>query len=182
MNIGANIKQIRNSKNVSLTALAKTSGVQIATLSRMEHGKMTGTVESHLNIAKALNIDITDLYHGLQQPDSLTPASEEAPGSIATPNDKSSYEILTRQVTTKRMLPLLIKIDAKGSTNEEKLAHHAERFLYVLDGTVIVTVKGQTVKLKENTSLYFNASSAHMITNAGEKTARILSITTPVSL
>ncbi|MCK5178412.1 MAG: helix-turn-helix transcriptional regulator, partial [Candidatus Omnitrophica bacterium] len=62
MYIGKRLRELRMAQGMSLSGLAEKSGVQIATLSRIEHLKMTGTVESHMNIARALDIDITQLY------------------------------------------------------------------------------------------------------------------------
>jgi transcriptional regulator with XRE-family HTH domain len=60
--IGDKIKSIRKEKKLSLTQLAELSGVQLATLSRIEHNKMCGTLESHARIAIALKISLSELY------------------------------------------------------------------------------------------------------------------------
>ena len=48
MNLGPRIKKLRTLKKISLTELSKESGVQIATLSRIEHGQMTGTLSTSM--------------------------------------------------------------------------------------------------------------------------------------
>ncbi len=63
--IGNKIKTLRWSKMITLKQLAELSGVQIATLSRIEHNKMTGTVTSHARIANALGVRLVDLYSDL---------------------------------------------------------------------------------------------------------------------
>jgi transcriptional regulator with XRE-family HTH domain len=60
--IGDKIKLIRKEKQLSLTQLAALSGVQLATLSRIEHNKMCGTLESHARISIALKIPLSELY------------------------------------------------------------------------------------------------------------------------
>ena len=179
---GARIKELRKIRRISLTELAKTSGVQIATLSRMENGKMTGTLASHMNIAKALGVDITELYQGLQENAPSPIKAQEALEAISSVNDKVSLEILVRQASSKKMLPTLIKIDGKGSTSQERREALSERFLFVLDGTVIVKVKDQAIRLEKNSSLYFNASMSHIIENPNSAAAKVLSVMTPVSL
>ena len=44
MLIGKRVKELRKARNMSLSELAKLSGVQIATLSRIENLKMIGTL------------------------------------------------------------------------------------------------------------------------------------------
>ncbi len=180
--LGTHIQEIRKLRRISLTELAKTSGVQIATLSRIENGKMAGTLASHLSIAKALGVDIPELYQGLREktPD---PIKANSPlESISTTNDKVSCEILVRQASTRKMLPTILKIDGKGTTSQEQREALSERFVFVLEGTVIVKVKDQAIKLEKNSSLYFNASMPHVIENPNNQTAKLLSILTPVSL
>jgi len=181
MQVGEQIRRIRALRKMSLTELAQGSGVQIATLSRIENNKMTGTLESHMAIAKALGTDITELYQTLQEVEPVT-AQESAAEPLAVSDGKVSQEILARQVTSKKMLPALIKIEPKGETALEQLTPGAERFVYVMDGAVNVKLKAQTVRLTAKTSLYFNASQPHSLENAGEKVAKVLSVTTPVVL
>ena len=88
--LGTHIQQIRKIRKMSLTELAQSSGVQIATLSRIENGKMTGTLGSHMNIAKALGVDITEIYQGLQENAPAPIKAEETLEAISSVNDKSS--------------------------------------------------------------------------------------------
>ncbi|MBF0386641.1 MAG: helix-turn-helix transcriptional regulator [Candidatus Omnitrophica bacterium] len=182
MNIGLQIKKMRKLKKISLTALSQDSGVQIATLSRIENGKMTGTLQSHFMIAKALGLDISELYQGMQEDDSLPVISEENIEAISAPNEKVSREILARQATNKRMLPSLIKIDGKGATNVEKFQPGSERFIWVLEGSLIAHIKDQHIKLTAHTSLYFNAAFSHHFDNPHNSTAKFISVLTPVTL
>ena len=182
MNIGAQIKKIRKLKKMSLTTLSQDSGVQIATLSRIENGKMTGTLQSHFMIAKALGLDISELYQGMQEDDSIPVISEENIEAISAPNEKVSREILARQATNKRMLPSLIKIDNKGITNIEKYQPGSERFVWVLEGTLIAHIKDQNIKLTSHTSLYFNAAYPHHFENPNNGTVKFISVLTPVTL
>jgi len=182
MNIGIQIKKLRKLKRISLTTLAQESGIQIATLSRIENGKMTGTLQSHFMIAKALGLDISELYQGIADDNSLPVISEDNIEAISAPNEKVSREILSRQASTKRMLPTLIKIEGKGASNMERYQPGSERFIWILEGTVTVHVKDQAIKLTVNTSLYFNAAYPHHFENPNNSTVKFLSILTPVTL
>lgn len=180
--LGTHIQEIRKIRRISLTELAKTSGVQIATLSRIENGKMTGTLASHLNIAKALGVDITELYQGLQENAPNPIKANDTLEAISAVNDKVSFEILARQASSKKMLPALIKIEGKGSTAQERKDPLSERFLFVIEGCIIVKVKDQSIRLDKNSSLYFNAAMPHTIENPNNAAAKVLSILTPPSL
>jgi len=183
MFIGKNLRKIRESKKMSLTDLAQKSGVQIATLSRIENLKMTGTVESHLNIARALDIDLPSLYKGVQIEDEPAHAiSGTATTESFTFNDKASFEILTTNIFSKKMMPVILKIEPRGATNPEQNPKGSERFLFVLSGPITVHIGDARHRLKQNSSLYFDASVKHFLENPGETAARVISVTTPVAL
>ena len=65
--VGARLRALRQSQKITLVELTKRSGVDAATISRMETGKMTGTLESHVRLATALGAKTTDLFAGLEE-------------------------------------------------------------------------------------------------------------------
>ncbi len=182
LQIGQQVQRLRKLKKISLTELATTSGVQIATLSRIENGKMTGTVESHIQIAQSLGVDITELYQTLRPEDAVPVTPKDRLEVISAPNDKVATELLTRQSASKKMLPSLIRIHGKSSTTTDKGIPGSEKFIFILDGTIVVHIGDQAIKLTEKSSLYFSAAQPHSFENPLSATAKILCITTPVAL
>jgi len=183
MYIGKRIKELRKAKNLTLVELSEASGVQVATLSRIENLKMSGTLESHMAIAKALDIDITQLYtdiiHAEARP-SLT--NEKTATDFFSHSDKSSYEILTTKVLSKKMMPYLLKVEPNGKTNREQNTIGSEKFVYVLEGKLSVRVDKENFELSKGNSLYFDASKEHVMVNKGKTAVRALCVVTPVSL
>ena len=62
MNFGNTIKKLRKTKNLTLSDISKQSGIQLATLSRIENNKMTGSLKNHLRLAKALGLKLSELF------------------------------------------------------------------------------------------------------------------------
>ncbi len=184
MQIGKRIKDIRENQKMTLTDLSQKSGVQIATLSRMENLKMTGTLESHMNIAKALGVDLVELYQDMRQDEAKAeaPHVQQATAESFTYNDRASYEILTNKLLAKKMLPIILRIEAGGATNPEQNAKDSERFVFVLEGEIDIYIEKQAYHLKTNSSLYFDSSREHHFVNKGNKTAKVISVITPVTL
>ncbi len=183
MFIGSKIKELRKAQKITLTELSQKSGVQLATLSRIEHSKMVGTLESHIQIAKALGVDVTKLYAGLGA--TPKPIEVETPQSLSDKfqhSDKSSSEILTKKVLAKKMMPVLIRLDQGGETAVEQSAVGSEKFIFVLEGKIEAVINNQSYILEKTHTLYFDASHPHRLRNAGDKTARILCVGTPVAL
>lgn len=61
MNIGENIKKVRESKKVSQEQLSKISGIPRTSLGRYERGERTPTIDMVNKIADALNVNINIL-------------------------------------------------------------------------------------------------------------------------
>jgi transcriptional regulator with XRE-family HTH domain len=183
MLIGSKIKELRKKQKMTLTELSQKSGVQLATLSRIEHLKMVGTLESHIHIAKALGIDVTQLYSDLGK--DLKTIEVETPQSLTDKfqhNDKTSSEILTKKVLDKRMMPVLIRLEIQGETTIEQNKIGSEKFIFILEGKVEAKIDKQSYILEKAHTIYFDASLPHQFRNAGKTLAKILCISTPVSL
>lgn len=183
MYIGKRVQELRKVKGMSLTELAEKSGVQIASLSRIENMKMTGTLESHMNIARALGVDVTQLYTAIiKEEDKARVHTSKSVSDVFVHSEKSSYEILTANVLGKRMMPILLKIEPEGRTNMEQNPPGSEKFIFVLEGKIEVHVGEKTYSLSRNHTLYFDASLEHTFVNAGKMTARVICVGTPVAL
>ncbi len=183
MYIGKRLQELRKIKGISLTELAQKSGVQIATLSRIEHLRMTGTLESHMDIAKALDVDITQLYVDIiKEEDKVSLQTSKSKTDLFVHSEKSSYEILTSKVLSKKMMPILLKIEPDGQTNKEQNQINTEKFIFVLDGSIEVIIEETSYTLGKSNTLYFDASLPHCFINKGKSTAKILCVGTPVSL
>jgi len=179
------MQEIRKSKKMSLTELSEKSGVQIATLSRMENQKMTGTLESHIQIAKALGIDLTALYQDVaaqEQESRVEVQKDSASADVFNYSEKSSYEILTNKILNKKMMPVLLRIEPGGCTNKEQNASGSEKFIFVLEGYIKVDIGHTTYSLGPSNTLYFDSSLPHIFTNDGSATAKLICVTTPVAL
>ena len=65
LSYGHSLKAIRRKKNITLKVMSELTGVQIATISRMENNKMTGTLQSYSNIAKVFDMKLSELFSEL---------------------------------------------------------------------------------------------------------------------
>jgi transcriptional regulator with XRE-family HTH domain len=183
MLIGNKIRDLRKAKRMTLTDLSKESGIQLATLSRIENNKMTGTLQSHMSIAKALGVNITEFYGDVIREESTIDLHQpSSPTDVFFHNDKASYEILTGKLFSKKMMPVLLKIEPEGRTTLEQGQAGAEKFVFVLEGNIEVAVGEERYSLSKHSTLYFDASTKHYIANAGKSSAKVLCISTPVVL
>ena len=184
MELGKKIRALRKERKFSLSQLAAKSGVALATLSRIENGKGTGTFRTHQRIAEALDLSLPELYRDLEHPHEeavLTePEREEAQTFIF--DEKASAILLTNQLSGKGMLPQLIVIQPGGRTTMEQYQAGSERWLLCLEGTANVTIGPKSYRIVKGGTLYFKASLPHQFLNVDTDVTRIVSVTSPVVL
>ncbi len=181
--IGKTIREFRLRKDWTLADLSKRSGVALSTLSRIESGKMTGTLESHVQIAHSLGVRLPELYADLDSPG---PTVEHRPAAQQSDQYKqgkgASFAILTSNALHKKMLPTAVTLQAGKSTSQEQAPVGTERFLYLIKGKLEVAVGNERVAMKTGDSLYLQASIPHHLKNTGSSPAVALSVMTPPSV
>ncbi len=183
MKIGKSIRRLRKEKNITLEELSSKSGVALATLSRMENDKMTGTLDSHERICKALGASLADLYREVEDESKTV---ETVPKHKRTEHfvhaNKAVYELLVSKTFGKKIMPLMIKIEPDGHTQKEKNKPGVEKFVYMLKGAIDVHVGDETYTLKQGDSLYFDASLDHFLKNRSKQEAEAICIVSPPAL
>jgi transcriptional regulator with XRE-family HTH domain len=60
--LGNTIRRLRVERNMTLAELSDKTGIQMATLSRMENNKMTGTLDAFNAIAEAFGMKLSELF------------------------------------------------------------------------------------------------------------------------
>jgi quercetin dioxygenase-like cupin family protein/DNA-binding XRE family transcriptional regulator len=181
--VGSRLRALRAAQQVTLVELAKASGVDAATISRIETGKMSGTLHSHIRLATALGHKITNLYAGIEEERAKDAATVQSPSQSKDVSvyqaGKLSVSMLTTDILRKKLMPVLITIEPGGTTNKEEAKVGTEKFLYMLEGTLEARVGEATHTLKRGSSLYLDASIPHTLRNVGGRSARCLSVITP---
>ena len=180
MKIGNKLKALRKERRMTLKELSEKSGVAIATLSRMEHDIMIGTLESHVNICNALGISLADFYHEIESGSkSIALIKQKEKHDSFVYQKKSTVEMLTTNIMEKKLMPTLIRIMKGGKTHKEQNKPGSEKFIYMLEGGMFAEIGDEKNKLSKGDSLYFDASLPHTFSNEGVSEAVAICVLTP---
>ncbi len=178
--LGGRIRQLRRQKKITLIELAKLTGVAQATLSRMETGLMIGTVKSHQKIAETLGISLGELYGGIDSRyDRVGHQTVSAERKIFAKTEQMKCELLTQEISKKKITPLLITLSSHGKSETERLERGVEKLLFTLEGTVVVHLEQKEYTLNPYDTLYFDASIPHHLANPSNKQAKIFCAVSP---
>ena len=181
--LGSRLRALRKERRLSLEQLAGKSGVALATLSRIENGKGTGTFRTHQRIAEALGLSLPELYRDLrpQDTEAVLLDTEQEEAETFTYDEKASAIFLVTQVSGRQMLPQMLILQPGGQTTLEQYSSGTERWIFGLEGTVEVTVGTKSYRITTGGTLYFKASLPHRFGNQGQAMAKVISITSPVA-
>ena len=180
MKVGDRVRELRKTKKITLVELSKQTGIAQATLSRIETETMTGTVESHRKIAEALGMGLAELYAPLDRRyQEIVHSKKETPRKTVHQTRGCQIELLTQEVSKKKITPLLLTLAGNSHTSQEQNERGVEKFIWVLDGDVDVKTEKETFNLKAGETLYFDASLSHRLMNSRAKTAKAFIAVSP---
>ncbi|MBI3615956.1 MAG: helix-turn-helix transcriptional regulator [Candidatus Omnitrophica bacterium] len=182
LTVGKKMRDLRLAKHWTLSNLAKQSSMALSSLSRIETGRMTGTLESHIKIARAFGIRLSELYADLDPVGAPVEHRKGIPPNRFSSGNGAGFTILTKEGLQKKMLPVVLHLQAGKSSERAQASPGIEKFLYLLRGKVEVTAGKEQIRMDTGDSLYLQASLAHSLKNIGSHPALILSITAPPSL
>lgn len=157
--IGANLRQFRVNKGMSIDAFAKQIGVSKLTLIKIEHGEANPTLSVIWKIANGLNIPITALL------------SIESDVSIARQKDglklMSSDDVFVAEPLFQSQGFELYRGYLQPRSEYLSEAHQpgVTEFVTVMSGQLSLEVDGDTFQLDEYDSIRFKGNRTHKYAN-----------------
>ena len=178
---GARLRALRKHQGLTLLALAQRSGVDKSTISYLERGLRSGTVDLLSKLCRALGITLADFYTGLehwQGPEEVQ-RSQARIASYVVPERGLTIQHLTANLLGKPFGPALLHLIPGGATVQEELRPGAVKFCYVLEGELEVNLKSARHTLGCGDSVFFDAAQPHAIKNIGSVPAKAFLVASP---
>ena len=172
--VGTRLRRMRTKYGYSLVQVAREAGVSVGFLSAIEREQMSASVSTLRRLARFYQLNILALFN----------PSEANPGRV-TPKDRKilsagpgvQMELLAWGNTM--MEPHLFRI-APSASSGESYAHEGEEFLYILRGDLEISLdNGESLRLGEGDSYYFESSNPHRWRNPGKRETLVLWVNTP---
>jgi DNA-binding transcriptional MerR regulator/quercetin dioxygenase-like cupin family protein len=170
---GQHLRNLRTSRDLSLAEVANAVGISAGFLSAIERSSMSASVGTLRKLARYYKLNILDFFEQTEaSPRQVKPADRKR--LDAGPGVR--MELLAWGDTV--MEPHLFSI-APGASSGDSYAHEGEEFIYVLRGTLDISLEGQEYRLKPGDSFYFASSTQHIWRNAGQTETVVLWVNTP---
>lgn len=180
MHIGEIIGRLRKERKITLLELSQKSGVALATLSRIENGKMVGTLKSHMEICKVFGLTLPELYKDFA-PSKKAVEVLKAHTAVSIHNKEASRELLTSNAPDNKMAAYGIRIAKDGATDKEMTKPGAEKFVYILQGRIKAVIGDESYNLTKGDRLYFDSSQPHYFKNTGTGDAHLICVACPLA-
>ena len=164
--VGARLKRIRTQRRMTLTGVAKATGISKSTMSRLETGQRRPTLELLLALSHAYRVSLDDLVAAPEEGDPrirLKPGRRK--GRTVIP--------LTRQSEGMQAWKIVIPT---GKIVPEPRAHDGYEWIYVLSGHMRFVLGDQDWVLGPGEVASFDTKVPHWFGSTGDEPAEILSI------
>jgi transcriptional regulator with XRE-family HTH domain len=187
LDLGARLRQERESQNLSLRSVATAVGVSASLLSQVETGKTTPSVSTLFALVSHLGLSLdTVMGHTPGEGISLgvlatADITESAGGSnsvVQRSKDNPSIG-MENGVTWERLAmghqtavsPVLVTYDPGGSSSVEGklMRHDAVEYGFIIEGSLTLKLEFETYELHAGDSLCFDGNRPHMYFNDTNK-------------
>jgi DNA-binding transcriptional MerR regulator/mannose-6-phosphate isomerase-like protein (cupin superfamily) len=171
--IGAHLRQLRAKRGLSLAQVARKVGISVGFLSALERSQMSGSVATLRKLARFYKTNILDFF------DATGASSRQvqpAQRKVLEAGPGVRMELLAWGNTV--MEPHLFRV-APDAGSGEAYTHAGEEFLYVLRGSLVITLENEEYRLKAGDSFYFESATPHRWKNPGRAETHVLWVNTP---
>jgi transcriptional regulator with XRE-family HTH domain len=164
--VGARLKRLRTQRRMTLTGVAKATGISKSTMSRLETGQRRPTLELLLALSHAYRVPLDDL---VAAPEVGDPRIQLKPGRV-----KGRTVIpLTHQPDGMQAWKIVIPT---SKVTPEPRAHDGYEWIYVLSGHMRFVLGDQDWVLGPGEVASFDTKVPHWFGSTGDEPAEILSI------
>lgn len=176
ISIGYKLKQIREQKGYTLKQLAEYSGLSIGFISQVERDQTDPSLASLKKLSHGLGIKLKDLF---DQEECAHTVIKKGMGSMLNLDSSVSCELLAPAMD-KTMEPMIKHISPGGESGLVP-GHSGEEFIWVIHGTLRVTLSDKVYILTDGDSIYFQAFQTHSWKNVGSDDCEAMWVMTPPS-
>lgn len=174
MDIGAKIKRIRLSNQLTLEELANRSELTKGFLSQLERDLTSPSVATLENILEALGIKFKRFFFQKMKMNKLF---------LVKMIFLKIYKMIIKflilfQMLKKEMEPILIELK-KGKKSMEIDPHDGEEFGYVIHGKITLMNGDEEYEVKKGETFYLKGNLPHYIVNKHDTLAKVIWVSTP---
>jgi transcriptional regulator with XRE-family HTH domain len=165
INVGAELRALREEKGLSIRALARASGISANAISMIERGLTSPSVSTLYKMADALKIPITDFF--ASAPDRQNIVFCKGLERTRVPFQRGIWEGLGGERFVGRVEPFALTLESGATSGPFPITHTGHEFVICLRGQLEYQVEGEIYLLEPGDSLLFSSHLRHKWRNPG---------------
>jgi len=177
VSVGQRLREYRMERGFSIRELAEKSGLAVNTLSLIENKKSSPSVNTLVQLAKALEIQLANLFEPLHSSQKFILSKKGHRRSMC--QDGIRIEDCGFELEKQPLQPCVVTMPVGKDNGPSPVVHTGYEFIFCLSGEIDYFVQDKRHNLKEGDSLLFKARSPHRWVNSGSEPAVYLLIMVP---
>jgi DNA-binding transcriptional MerR regulator/quercetin dioxygenase-like cupin family protein len=171
--LGLRLRNLRTARHLPLVKVANSVGISVGFLSAIERSQMSASVGTLRKLARFYKTNILDFFEpGGANPHLVRPEKRK----VLQAGPGVRMELLAWGNAV--MEPHLFRIAPRAGSGDS-YSHEGEEFLFVLRGTLRISLDGEEYRLRRGDSFYFESATPHSWSNPGNTETWLLWINTP---
>jgi transcriptional regulator with XRE-family HTH domain len=177
INVGLRLRELRIGRDLSIRALAESSGLNVNTISLIENGKTSPSVSTLQQLAIALQVPIRDFFDRERETDTISFQKANQRRRIAF--DQGILEDLGAGFASREAEPCIVHLGPGAGSGPAPIVHTGLEFVYCLEGRLSYRIEDESFTLEPGDSLLFEAHLPHRWQNEGPGPSRSLLVLCP---
>ena len=168
--LGEKVQKLRESHEWSLEDLAQRTGHTPEFIQQVENNEVVPSVSFLLRISKALDVDPGTFLRD----DEKAAIQDQRAQAFIKRTKNYYYQTLTPGAENLHLRGFMITIEPKQAHKPVAYKHEGEEFIYVMEGSLELTLDHKIKHLKVGESIHYNSEIPHKLKNLGNETTRCL--------
>ena len=177
IDVGQSLRQLRKEQELSLSALAEVSELNVNTLSLIENDKISPSVSTLQKLALALDVPVAAFFGTGEEKEKII--YQRAGQRPRVMFDHGTLEDLGTELASRWAEPFVVVLEAGADSGETPILHTGLEFVYCLEGRIAYTIESREYILGPGDSLFFEARLPHRWQNTESVPARSLLVLCP---
>ncbi|MBV8140550.1 MAG: cupin domain-containing protein [Verrucomicrobia bacterium] len=175
---GVRLQNLRISRGWSLQDLAERSGLSRAFLSRLESGDRQASIAAVLTLSRIFEVSLASLFETeVEAEPCVIVRRAEAVEQMA---NGLAYIPLSKADSRFNLQPIRVKV-SRSRRGIEHYHHEGEEWIYVLSGSLTLSLAGRTFALEAGDAAHFDSRLPHRLIARGHKDPELLVVASPLS-
>ena len=169
---GEKVQKLRESHGWSVEELAQHTDQTPEFVQQVESNEIVPSVSFLLRLSRALGVDPGNFLRD-EEKDSIRDQRAQA---FIKRTRNYYYQTLTPGAENQHLRGFMITIEPRQAHKPVAYKHEGEEFIYVMEGSLELTLDNKVNHLKVGESMHFNSEIPHKLKNLGNETTRCLVI------